>query len=137
MRIFSAILAGFIGGLLIYFIALAAAVKTALFLFLTGWAAFTFVFYRGAESTGQVWARACLAVGVEVLAIPPVLRLTSLFGNSQAVQAAKQGAQAGQALLPAAGASVISTLAGYIGLFIGFILLATAYCSLRPARRKR
>lgn len=136
MRIFSAVSAAFITGLPVYFTGLAAAPKSALYLFLFSWAVFAFLFYRGAKSTGAVWGRACLAAGLECLAVSVASRMP-WPGNLQAIQAAKQGTYAGQAFGSAVGAGVISVLAGYTGLFIGLVLLATAYCSLRPARRKR
>jgi hypothetical protein len=49
-----------------------------------------------------------------------------------------QGAQsAGQAFGSVIGGGMVSLLASYAGLAIGFVLLATAYLSLKPARRRR
>lgn len=138
MRMFSAILAGLVTGLLIYFLAVLASVKAAFFVFLFGWVVFAYVFYRGAESAGRVWSRACLVAGVECVAIPLASWLLPLFRGAKAVQAAKQGAYAaGQSFGSTLGGGMINALAGYIGFLIGFILLAAAYYSMRPARRNR
>lgn len=138
MRIFNATAAGMVAGLLLYFLVSLATVKAAFFAFLFGWAAFAFLFYRGAESVGKIWTRACLVAAVECLIIPLASRILPFFYGQQAVQTAKQGAQAaGQAFGSALGGGIVNVLAGYTGILIGFLLLATAYYSLKPARRRR
>lgn len=138
MRIFNAAAAGMLAGLLLYFLVSLATVKAAFFAFLIGWAAFAFLFHRSAESVGKIWARACLAAAVECLIIPLASWILPFFYGQQAVQAAKQGAQvAGQAFGSALGGGIVSVLAGYTGILIGFLLLVTAYFSLKPARRRR
>lgn len=138
MRIINAIVAGLVAGLLLYLLTSLATVKAAFLVFLIGWAAFAFLFYRGAESVRKIWARASLAAAVECLIIPLASWILPFFYGQQAVQTAKQGAQAaGQAYGSVLGGGLINLLSGYAGLLIGFLLLATAYCSLKPARRRR
>lgn len=138
MRVFNAVVAGMVAGLLLYLLVTLAAVKAAFFAFLIGWAAFAFLFYRRAESVGKIWARACLAAAVECLLIPLASWLLPFFYGQQAVQTAKQGAQAaGQAFGSTVGGGLVGVLAGYTGILIGSLLLITAYFSLKPARRRR
>lgn len=138
MKILNAVVAGMVAGLLLYLLVSLATVKAAFFAFLIGWAAFAFLFYRGSESVGKIWARACLVAAVECLIIPLASRLLPFFYGQQAVQTAKQGAHAaGQAFGSAVGGGLVNALAGYTGILIGFLLLVTAYFSLKPARRRR
>lgn len=138
MKIFNAIVAGLIAGLLLYLLVSLTAIKATLPVFLAGWAICAYLFYTNAATVQRIWARACLVLAVECLAIPMASLILPFFYGPQAVQTAMQGAQsAGQAFGSAIGGGVVSVLAGYAGLVIGFVLLATAYFSLRPARRKR
>lgn len=138
MKIFNAIVAGFIAGLLLYLLLSLAAVKATWPVFLAGWAICAFLFYHNAASVQKIWSRACLLLAVECLAIPAASWILPVFYGPQAVQTAKQGTQsAGQAVGSFIGGGVVSLLAGYAGLAIGFVLLVTAYCSLKPARRRR
>ncbi|HOV79666.1 MAG TPA: hypothetical protein PK728_06115 [Bacillota bacterium] len=138
MKIFNAALAGLVTGFLLYLLVSLANIGNAFVLFLAGWAIFACLFYRGAGSIKRIWARACLAAAVECLVMPLASWFLPFFYGEQAVLAARQGVEAaGQAFGSALGGGMINILAGYTGLLIGFLLLATAYFSLRPARRKR
>lgn len=138
MRLLNSAAAGLITGLLLYFIITLAAIKTSIFVFLACWAVFAFLFYHKAESISAIWTRACLAAAVECLIIPLTSWVLPFFYGEQAVQAARQGAQdAGQAFGSTLGGGMITMLSGYFGLVIGFLLLTTAYFSLKPARRRR
>lgn len=138
MRVFNAIVAGLIAGLLLYLLLSLAAIKAALPVFLAGWALCALLFYYNAMSVHRIWSRACLLLAVECLAIPVASWILPVFYGQQAVQTAKQGAQAaGQTVGSVIGGGVVNLLAGYAGLAIGFVLLATAYLSLKPARRRR
>jgi hypothetical protein len=137
MRILNAIVAGLISGLLLCLL-ISLAVKCTLPVFLTMWALSAFIFYHNTTSISKIWARASLALAVECLAIPVATWVFPVFYGQQAVQTAKQGLQsAGQAVGSLIGGSVVNILSGYAGLAIGFVLLATAYLSLKPARRRR
>ncbi|MDD4237477.1 MAG: hypothetical protein PHT62_02795 [Desulfotomaculaceae bacterium] len=137
MRIFNAIVAGLIAGLLLYLLVSLATVKAAFLVFLAGWAISTFFFYNNAASLHKIWARACLLLALECLAIPIASWILPFFYGHQAVQSAMQGAQStGQTVGSIIGGGVVNMLAGYAGLAIGFVLLATAYLSLKPARRR-
>lgn len=138
MKAFNATVAGFVAGLLLFLLVSLATVKYALPVFLVGWAISAFLFYNHAVSVQKIWARACLVFAIECLAIPMASWILPVFYGNQAVQTAKQGAEsAGQAVGSLIGGGVVSMLAGYAGLAIGFVLLATAYFSLKPARRRR
>lgn len=138
MRVLHAIVAGLIAGLLLYLLVSLAASKAALPVFLAGWLIFAFFLYNNARTAQRIWSRACLLLAVECLAIPISSWLLPHFYGPQAVQTARQGVQAaGQAVGSAIGGGVVNVLAGYAGLVIGFVLLATAYFSLKPARRRR
>jgi hypothetical protein len=138
LKIFNAIVAGLIAGLLLYLLVSLATIKAALPIFLAGWAICAFLFYNNAASAQRIWTRACLVLAVECLAIPAASWILPVFYGHQAVQTAMQGAQsAGRAVGSVIGGGVVSILASYAGLAIGFILLATAYVSLKPARRRR
>lgn len=138
MRIFNAVVAGLVAGLLLYLLVSLTTAKAGFFAFLIGWAVFALLFYRRAESVRRIWARASLVAAVECLAIPLASWIMPFFYGHQAVQTAKQGAQAaGQAFGSALGGGMVNIMAGYTGILIGFLLLATAYFSLKPARRKR
>lgn len=138
MRIFNAVVAGLIAGLLLYFLVSLATVKAAAFVFLAGWAAFAYLFYHKAVSVRQIWTRACLVAAVECLSIPLASWILPFFFGQQSVQAAKQGVQAaGQAFGSTLGGGLINVLSGYFGLVIGCLLLAAAYLSLKPVRRRR
>lgn len=137
MRILSAIFAGLVTGLLLYLLVFLASPKVAFPVFWLAWAVFGLLFYRKAESTGKIWSRACFTAGVECLAIPLAAWFLPFFCGQQAVQAAKQSAfSTSQAIGSACGGGLINMLAGSAGILIGFILLFTAYFSLKPARRR-
>ncbi|BAF60306.1 MAG: hypothetical protein HPY89_02040 [Pelotomaculum sp.] len=138
MRLFNAVLAGLITSLLLCILLSLATLKVTPIALPAGWIIFALLFYRGAASAGKIWARACLAAALECLAMPLASWLLPYFYNQQAVLAAKQGTRAaGQAFGSALGGGLINVLSGYTGLIIGFLLLATAYFSLKPVRRKR
>lgn len=138
MRFLNSAAAGLITGLLLYFIITLATINASTIVFLACWAAFAFLFYHKADSISAIWTRACLVVAVECLIIPLASWVLPYFYGEQAVQAARQGAQAaGQAFGSTLGGGMITMLSGYFGLIIGFLLLATAYFSLKPARRRR
>lgn len=138
MRAFNAIVAGLIAGLLLYLLVSLAAVKAALPVALAGWAICALFFHTNGSSAKKIWSRACLLLAVEFLAIPLVSRLLPVFYGPQAMLTTGQEAQAaGQVAGTAIGVGVVNVLAGYAGLVIGFVLLATAYLSLKPARRRR
>lgn len=138
MRIFNAIIAGLVTGLLFYLLASLSNLKSAFVVFLFSWAVFAYLFYRGAESVKKIWARACLVAAVECLVIPLASWFLPFFYGEQAVSTARQGVKAaGQAFGSTLGGGLVNILAGYTGLFIGFLLLATAYYSLKPVRRRR
>jgi hypothetical protein len=138
MKIFNAIVAGLIAGLFLYLLISLATIKATWLVFLAGWAICAFLFFNNAASVQRIWARACLLLSVECLAIPMVSWILPVFYGQQAVQTAMQGAHsAGQAVGSVIGGGMVSVLASYAGLAIGFILLATAYLSLKPARRRR
>jgi len=138
MKIFNATLAGFIASVLLYLLVSLAPVKAALPVFLAGWAIAAFLFYNNAATVQKIWARACLLLALECLAIPVAALILPVFYGHQAVQTAMQGAQStGQTVGSVIGGGLVSVLAGYAGLAIGFVLLATAYLSLKPARRRR
>ncbi|HHU87004.1 MAG: hypothetical protein ACOX86_06885 [Pelotomaculaceae bacterium] len=138
MRIFNAAAAGLIAALLLYFLVSLGNIKAAFYFFLAGWVIFTFIFNRRAESIRKIWARACLTAAVECLIIPVAALLLPFFYGQHSVQAARQGAlAAGQTVGSAMGGGIINMLTGYTGILIGFVLLATAYFSLKPVRRRR
>lgn len=132
------IAAGAVAGLLLYFLVSLALLHASVLVFLAGWAAFALIFYYRAGPTREIWFRACLVCGLLCLAIPPALEVFPIFFGQESVQAAGQEARAaGENIGFTPGGSVISLLSGYFGLVIGFLLLATAYLSLKPARRRR
>ena len=138
MRIFNAAVAGLIAAFLLYYLISLGNTKAALYFFPAGWVIFTFIFNRGAESIRKIWARACFVAAVECLIIPAAALILPLFYGQQSVQAAKQGAlTAGQTAGSAIGGGIINMLTGYTGILIGFVLLAAAYFSLKPVRRRR
>jgi len=137
VRILSAVIAGLVTGLLLCLLVFLASPKAAFPAFWLAWAVFGLLFYYKAESDGKIWSRACLAAGVECLAIPLASWFLPLFCGQQAVQTAKQSAySASQAFGSAFGGGLINLLAGSAGILIGFLLLFTAYFSLKPARRR-
>lgn len=136
MRIFNAVIAGLLTGLLLYFLATLASVKAAFYVFLIGTVLFAFLFYRNSRSVGSIWTKACLVAAVECLVIPLASWLLPLFYGQQAVQTAQQGAQAaGEAFGSTLGGGLVNLLTGYTGILIGILLLAIAYFSVKPARR--
>jgi hypothetical protein len=136
MRIFNAVIAGLLTGLLLYFLVALASMKAAFFVFLIGTVLFAFLFYRNARSIGNIWTKACLVAAVECMAIPLASWILPLFYGQQAVQTAKQGAQsAGEAFGSTLGGGLVNLLTGYTGILIGILLLAIAYFSIKPARR--
>ncbi|OPY58807.1 MAG: hypothetical protein A4E55_00681 [Pelotomaculum sp. PtaU1.Bin035] len=138
MRIISAAIAGLITGLLLYLLVFLAVPKAAFTAFLAGWAASGLLFYRKAESAGIIWSRACLTAAALCLIIPATSWFLPFFYGQQAVQTTKQSVyHAGQAFGSALGGGLVNLLAGSAGILIGFLLLFTAYFSLKPARRKR
>ncbi|OPZ70782.1 MAG: hypothetical protein BWY80_01445 [Firmicutes bacterium ADurb.Bin456] len=137
MRIFNAAVAGLIAALLLYFLIFLGNTGAALYFFLAGWVVFTFIFNRGAGSIKKIWGRACLAAAVECLIISVIAMILPLFYGQLPVQAAKQGAlTAGQTAGSAIGGGIINLLTGYSGILIGLVLLAAAYFSLKPVRRR-
>lgn len=138
MRIFSSVAAGAVAGVLFYFLVTLAVVKASVLVFIVSWAFFALLFYHRAYSVRDILTRACLVAAVECLVIPMASWVLPIFYGQESVQAAKQGASAaGQAFGSTLGGGLINILSGYFGLVIGFLLLATVYLSLRPARRKR
>ncbi len=137
MRIFNAAAAGLIAGLLLYLLVSLAAVKASFIIFLASWALFSFLFYNKAASIGAIWLRACLVAAVECLVIPVASWVLPFFYGQQAVQTARQGTQvAGETFGSLLGGGLVNILSGYTGILIGLLLLATAYFSLQPARRR-
>ena len=137
MRIFHAVIAGLATGLLLYFLFALITLKSALFAFIIGWVAFAFLFYQKSLSIGKIWSRACLVAAVECLLIPLASWILPFFYGQQAVQTAKQGAQAaGEAYGSTLGGGLVNVLTGYTGILIGLLLLVMAYFSLRPSRRR-
>lgn len=137
MRILSAVIAGLVTGLLLCLLVCLASPKAAFPAFWIAWVVFGLLFYRKTDSAGKIWSRACLAAGLECLAIPLASWVLPLFSGQQAVLAAKQSAySASQAFGAAFGGGLINTLAGAAGILIGFVLLFTAYFSLKPVRRR-
>lgn len=138
MRLFNAVLGGLITGFLLYLLTSLASLKSALIIFLISWVVFAYLFYRGADSVKEIWARTCLVAAVECIIIPLASWFLPFFYGEQAVSTARQGVTAaGQSFGSTLGGGLVNILAGYTGLLIGFLLLATAYFSLKPARRKR
>lgn len=136
MRILSAVIAGLITGLLFCLFIFLASPAAAFPALLIAWVAFSLLYYRKAESSGKIWARACFIAGVECLAIPLASLFLPFFYGQQAVQAAKQSAcSASQAFGAAFGGGLINMLAGSAGILIGLLLILTAYFSLKPVRR--
>jgi len=136
MRIFNAVVAGLLTGLLLYFLAALASVKAAFYIFVIGTVLFAFLFYRNSRTIRTIWTKACLVAAVECLVIPLASWILPLFYGSQAVQTAQQGAQAaGEAFGSTLGGGLVNLLTGYTGFLIGILLLAIAYFSVKPARR--
>ncbi|HPU35513.1 MAG TPA: hypothetical protein PL078_04380 [Bacillota bacterium] len=138
MRVFNAAAAGLITALLLYLLVSLGNTKVVFYFFLVGWVIFTLIFNHRAESIRKIWARACLTAAVECLIIPVAAQVLPFFYGQQSVQAARQGAfAAGQSVGSAIGGGLVNMLTGYAGVLIGFVLLATAYLSLKPVRRRR
>ncbi|MFX4261987.1 hypothetical protein ACOBQJ_07270 [Pelotomaculum propionicicum] len=136
MRIFNAVIAGLLTGLLLYFLAALASVKAAFYIFVIGTVLFAFLFYRSSRTIGTIWTKACLVAAVECLVIPLASLILPLFYGQQTVQTAQQGAQAaGEAFGSTLGGGLVNLLTGYTGFLIGILLLAIAYFSVKPARR--
>lgn len=136
MRIFNAVVAGLLTGLLLYFLAALASVKVAFYIFVIGTVLFAFLFYRNSRTIGTIWTKACLVAAAECLVIPLASWILPLFYGHQAVQTAQQGAQAaGEAFGSTLGGGLVNLLTGYTGFLIGILLLAIAYFSVKPARR--
>lgn len=136
MRIFNAVVAGLLTGLLLYFLAALASVKAAFYIFVIGTVLFAFLFYRNSRTIRTIWTKACLVAAVECLVIPLASWILPLFYGIQAVQTAQQGAQAaGEAFGSTLGGGLVNLLTGYTGFLIGILLLAIAYFSVKPARR--
>ncbi len=137
MKIFNAVAAGLLTGLLLYFLASLAAAQAAFYVFVIGTLLFAYFFYRNSRSIGAIWTKACLAGAVECLVIPVASRLLRLFYGQQAVMAAEQSARAaGESFGATMGGGLIGLLTGYTGVLIGILLLAIAYISIKPARRR-
>ncbi len=137
MRIFNSILAGLLTGILLYFLFALITLKAALLAFCIGWPVFAILFYQNSYSAGKIWSKACLVAAVECLVIPLATWTLPFIRGQQAVQTAKQGAQAaGQAYGSTLGGGLVNILSGYTGILIGLLLLVMAYFSLKPSRRR-
>lgn len=136
MRIFNAVAAGLLTGLLLCFLALLTIAKAAFYVFVIGTVLFAFLYYRNSRSIGAIWTKACLVAAVECLIIPLASWILPLFYGQEAVMTAQQGAQAaGESFGSVLGGGLVNLLTGYTGILIGIFLLAIAYISVKPARR--
>ncbi len=137
MKVFNAVAAGLLTGLLLYFLASLAIAKAAFYVFVIGTLLFTYLLYCNSRSIGVIWSKACLVAAVECLVIPVASWVLPLFYGQQAVMTAQQGARAvGASFGAALGGGLVSLLTGYTGILIGIFLLAIAYISVKPARRR-
>ena len=137
MRIFNAVAAGLLTGLLLYFLATLAVPKISFYVFVIGTVLFAYLFYRNSRSIGVIWTKACLVAAVECLIIPLASWILPFFYSQEAVMTAQQGARAvGESFGSLLGGGLVSLLTGYTGILIGIFLLAIAYISIKPARRR-
>lgn len=137
MRIFNAVLAGLLTGILLYFLFALITPKAAPWAFFIGWAVFALLLYQNSYSIGKIWSKACLVAALECLVIPLASWILPFFYGQQAVETAMQDAQAaGQAFGSTLGGGLVNLLSGYTGILIGLLLLIMAYFSLKPSRRR-
>lgn len=131
-RWFPAVVGGFLGGLVIYFLVSFLAASPQIWSLLVGWLA---VGYFAGTGKRHAWGRVWLVMSIAFFALPIASLLFSANVTSEVMTTAGSAEeQVGAAIGGAIGTTMLAGLGAFIGFFMGIIFAILAYFGLRSPK---